>query len=447
MKTADFKMAIRGVILAFGVTLAACGDKTDIIDDAPEPPKPKEPTIEVLNKPKAMCIDTEANFIKFARKENLDKELEKIKKCGLNLIYIDAKPSNGYALYKSDILPYCTSFAKLHVERDYDDFLGYVIEKCEELGIDVIASVNATCWGWTDGNVKQGFLYDQWDKWGDKVQVRGDNDNADVTIPITEDPLQNFMALDPTYPEVQQLIVDVCKELVEKYPKLKGISIDYLRYCNNDGGWFGLGERNMRDYAAYWGESVPVHTEMISPGGGIGPKFAKWIEYRSATVTRTLEKIRAAVKAVNPECELHMWCSAQWSSRYSVGQNWASNKYKPMGGQYTDTYNRTGFAHLLDVFVTGAYASTVWINEDPTGEWVVERFLTNWNDYIMGDCKCYGSIAAYALDAKGHADATYLCLKHTDGYMTFELSHINNLNLWNSILEGIFRYQGSMLNE
>lgn len=223
MKTADFKMAIRGVMLALGVTLAACGDKTDIIDDAPEPPKPEEPTIEVLNKPKAMCIDTEANFIKFARKENLDKELEKIKKYGLNMIYIDAKASNGYALYKSDILPYCTSFAKLHVERDYDDFLGYIIEKCEELGIDVIASVNATCWGWTDGNVKQGFLYDQWDKWGDKVQVRGDNDNADVTIPITEDPLQNFMALDPTYPEVQQLIVDVCKELVEKYPKLKGI--------------------------------------------------------------------------------------------------------------------------------------------------------------------------------------------------------------------------------
>lgn len=439
-------MNIRKYLMGFAaaaLSLTACSDD-DAIDYgalAPEPPTPdivpEPPTI----KPKAMWIDAHANFSKLSTKAGIDSELKKIKDYGMNMIYLDVKPGNGYALYKSDILPACDVIGNQTVSRDYDDYLGYFLEKCEELEIDVVASIVATGFGYHGNGVQQGFIYDNLDKWYDKCQVRSDNNDPNLLVNIADDPIQPIVMLSPRSQEVQDLVVNVVSELVTKYPKLKGISLDYLRYCNNDNGWYGMGDVDLNGYVEYWGESKPIPTEIVTETGGIGPKFAKWIEYRSATVTELLGRIRAAVKAINPECEIHLWASAQWSSRYAIGQNWASKNYIPSGAQYTSTYNKTGFADLLDVFVTGAYSEKVWKSEDPSTEWTVENFVTSWDKYIMGDCKCYGSIAAYALDEQKNNDATYLCLRHTNGFMTFELSHVNNRNLWISTQKGINRYE------
>ncbi|MDE5554208.1 MAG: family 10 glycosylhydrolase, partial [Muribaculaceae bacterium] len=403
-------------------------------------------------KPKGMWIDCHANFLRLATKENIDKELAKIKQYGMNLIYLDVKPGNGYALYKSEILPYCNTFADLTVERDYDDYLGYFLEKSEELGIDVVASIGAMGWGMQSPTYKQGYVYDNWNQWKGKVQVRSDKNDPNLLVPIDQDvdrvegyrEAQSVTMMDPMYPEVQDLLVSVATEIVTKYPKIKGISLDYLRYANNEGGWFGMSDDNMRGYAEYWGEAVPNHLEIVTETGGVGPKFAKWLEFRAMTVTNLLKRIRESVKAINPDCEIHLWAGADWQNRYAVGQNWASKRYTPpTSGIYTPTYNKTGFADLLDVFVTGAYAEVVW-KKGSTTDWNVENFVTTWDNYIMGDCKCYGSIAAYAYgnDVKAQSDATYLCLKHTDGYMNFELSHVNNFNLWTATLDGIQRYEG-----
>lgn len=438
MNISKYLLSFAAAAMAF----TACGDDDsfDPFAQAPEPPipdvVPEPPTI----KPKAMWIDAHANFELLSKAANIDAQLQKIKDYGMNMIYLDVKPGNGYALYKSDILPPCNTIGTETVTRDYDDYLGYFLEKCEELGIDVIASIGATGFGQGSG-INQGFVFDNWEKWGDKCQVRSDEMDPNKTVSVADDPTQAVVMLTPGSPEVQDLIVSICSEIVTKYPKIKGISLDYLRYCNNDGGWYGMGEIDLRGYAEYWGESVPERTEIVTATGGIGPKFAKWIEYRSMKVTETIERIRNTVKSINPNCEIHLWASASWTSRYSVGQNWASKKYKPTGAQYTDTYSKTGFADLLDVFVTGAYANNVWISDDLSTNWNVEYFCTTWNNYIMGDCRCFGSIAAYNHDASALSDATYLCLRHTDGYMNFELSHVNNGSKWIATQEGIDRYE------
>ncbi len=425
------------------VTTACNDDDTfDAIGAAPEPPVPsviaEPPTI----KPKAVWIDCHANFNLLSTAAGIDAQLQKIKDNGFNLIYLDIKPGNGYALYKSDFLPYCDTFADLTVTRDYDDYLGYFLEKCEELGIDVVGSIGAMGWGMQSPTYKQGYVYDHWDQWKDKVQVRSDNNDPDKLVPIYEDvDIQSVTMLDPMYPEVQDLLVAAATEIVSKYPKLKGISLDYCRYANNEGGYFGMSNANMQGYADYWGEPAPNHLEIVTNGGGVGPKFAKWIEFRAATVTATIKRVHDAVKAINPDCEIHLWAGADWWGRYGVGQNWASQNYHPTGFQYTPTYNKTGFAEYLDVFITGAYSKLVWINDDLTTNWNVEYFCKTWNTFIMGACKCYGSIAAYSLDANGNSDATYLCLKYTDGYMNFELSHLNRGNLWESSQLGIDRYE------
>lgn len=439
-------MNIRKHLFAFAVAalvgMSSCSDNDPV--NEPEPPVPPTPgenkPTETVIKPKAMWIDCEANFTRLSTKAGIDAELEKIKHYGLNTIYLDVKVANGYALYKSDILPYCNTFGPHTVTRDYDDYLGYFLEKCEELDIDVIASMVALGFGYHTARVEQGLVYDNWDTWGDKVQVRSDNNDPTKTVKITEDATQPIVVLSPCHPEVQDLVVSLAREIATKYPKIKGISLDYLRYNNNDGGWYGMGDADLEGYADYWNEAKPARTEIVTATGGVGPKFAKWLEYRSMTITNLLAKIRTAIKEVNPDCELHLWASADWASRYSVGQNWASKSYHPQAyGIYTDTYNKTGFAELLDVFILGAYTEYLWSSEQPV--WSVENFTTTWNNYIKGDCKCYGSIAAYALDEDKITEATYMCLKNTDGYMNFELSHVNNGNKWIATLKGIRRYE------
>lgn len=443
MKLYKYFLGIAGVCLA----MTSCNDDDtfDYMGAAPEPPVPtiipEPPSI----KPKAVWIDCHANFTLLSRRAGINAQLAKIKEAGFNMIYLDIKPGNGYALYKSDILPYCNTFADLTVRRDYDDYLGYFLEKCEELEIDVIGSIGAMGWGMQSPNYKQGLIYDDWDKWKDKVQVRSDNKNPDLLVPIYEDvAIQSVTMLDPMYPEVQDMLVNVATEVVTKYPKIKGISLDYCRYANNEGGYFGLSDDNMRGYADYWNESVPNHLEIITESGGVGPKYAKWIEYRAANVTNCIKRVHDAVKAVGQQYEIHLWAGADWWGRFSVGQNWASQKYIPSGYQYTSTYNKTGFAEYLDVFITGAYADKVWIKDSPGSNWNVEYFCKVWDNFILGACKCYGSMATYAKYdnyEQGVSDATYLCLKYTDGYMNFELSHLNNRSLWGAAKQGIDRYE------
>ena len=435
------------IFAAAAMTFAACGGGSDEpLPDDPEPVPPvpggDTPT-ETVVKTKAMWIDCQANFDVLSKKAGIDSELKKIKDAGLNTIYLDVKSGNGYALYKSDFIPYCNKYLYLTAQRDYDDYLAYFLEKCEEMEMDVIASVVATGWGVNYGGIQQGFIYDDPGKWLSKVQVRCDADNPDRLSTMMEDELQPVIMLDPADPEVQDLIVRTVRELVTKYPKLKGVCIDYMRYGTCDtGGWYGMSDFDLQDYSRYWNEGVPQRSEIIESATTFGPKFAKWIEYRSMVVTNVMERIHDTVKSINPDCEIHLWSSSHWDSRFYNGQNWASRKYTPpVGIQYTSTYSKTGFAHLLDVFVTGAYVEDVWSSDLPGSIWTVEHFVKDWKTYLKGDCRCYGSIAAYLLDDTSHADATYLCLNNTDGYMTFELSHVNTRNLWDSIKKGIKRYE------
>lgn len=184
------------------------------------------------------------------------------------------------------------------------------------------------------------------------------------------------------------------------------------------------------------------NNDIITATGGIGPIYKDWIEFRSMAVTNLITNIRTKVKSINPKLELHLWASADWASRYSVGQNWASKNYKPTpSGIYTDTYSKTGFADQLDVFSLGAYTDNIFISENPGSVWSVENFVTTYDKFTKGDCKVYGSFASYAYGttASKVSDAVYLSLKNTEGVMAFEISHVINNNQWGAIKAGIDR--------
>jgi hypothetical protein len=392
---------------------------------------------ETINKPVQLWIDAHANFGRFSSKANITTYLERIKETGFNEIYVDVKPGIGYALYDSKILPPLTKWGTEVVNRDWD-YLGFWIEEAERFGISVIASISTLGYGAT--RTREGPIYDgnQWD--GKTQMVMIDSRDPNNIVDMRDQPDVDAAMLNPCLPEVQEFVISIVEEIVTKYPKLKGICLDYCRWY---GGDYGFGDATIRAFETYSGETVTDKNNIITANGGIGPQYRKWIAFRSRVITDLVTNIRAKVKSIRPNMEFHFWASASWRSRYLVGQNWASKRYIPPtpNNVYTDTYNQTGFAEQIDVFSLGAYAEEVWKKDAPGSEWSVENFVTTYSQYTMGDCKVYGSIGSYAYGTNKTAvsDAVYLCLKNTDGLMVFELSHVINGNQWGAIKEGIGR--------
>jgi uncharacterized lipoprotein YddW (UPF0748 family) len=422
------------LLFAVSCTVFACSGENGQ-EPAPTPDIPLGPGGDgSVSKPVQLWIDAHANFGRFADKSNITFYLNRIKETGFNEIYVDVKPGIGYALYDSDILPQLTTWGTVTVTRDWD-YLGYWIEEAERLGISVIASISTLGFGYTKD--QQGVIYDD-SRWDGKTQMEMIGNNPNNIVDMRTQTTVDAAMLNPCFPEVQTFVISIVEEIVTKYPKLKGICLDYCRWYN---GTYGFGDATISAFETYSGETVTNKNNIITATGGIGPQYAKWIEFRSMTITNLITNISAKVKSIRPNMEFHLWASAHWTSRYSVGQNWASKKYIPSGSVYTNAYSKTGFADQIDVFSMGAYTESVWKSENPNSDWTVENFVTTYSRYTMGDCKVYGSFGSYAYGTKTTAisDAVYLCLKNTDGLMVFELSHVINHNQWAAIKEGIGR--------
>ena len=402
-------------------------------DPLPEIPTGIEKPAEKTDKSIQLWVDAHANFGRFATKASITSYLEKIKDTGFNEVYVDVKPGIGYALYDSDILPPLIQWGPgERVERDWD-YLDFWIEEAEKFDIKVHASISAMGFGYTRN--KTGFVYDD-SKWDNKTQMLW-RDGVLTDIRNLQD--VDAAMLDPAFPEVRELVISIAAEIVRKYPKLKGFCLDYCRYYNGEG--YGLGDFTIAEFEKYSGLTVRSRSDILTASGGPGPFFPQWIEFRSMIITNLITDIRSRIKFINPDIEFHLWASAHWTSRYSVGQNWASKQYLPSGWVYTNTYNKTGFADQLDVFSLGAYASDVWKSDAPGSDWSVENFVTSYSRYIMDECKVIGCIGSYSYGGRATAtsDAVYLCLKNTDGVAVFELSHIINNNQWAAIKDGIER--------
>lgn len=418
--------------------MVSCNSEGGNVNDNDEREIPLEPgnSGEKTNKPKALWIDAHANLSRLATKASITSYMEKIKETGFNEIYVDVKPGIGYALYESDILPKLTKWGDETVVRDWD-YLGFWIEEAERLEIDVIATISTLGYGYTAK--KEGLIYDS-NQWDGKTQMEMVENDPNNIVDMRDQTGVDAAMLNPCLPEVQAFVISIVEEIVTKYPKLKGICLDYCRWY---GGNYGFGDATLSAFETYTGEKVTNKNDIITASGGIGPQYSKWIEFRSQTVTNLITSLNSKVKSIHPDMEFHLWASADWSSRYNFGQNWASKTYVPTpSGIYTNTYSKTGFADQLDVFVLGAYTEYVWIPEYPGSVWTVENFVTTYDKFTKGDCDVYGSITSYSYaNNKAMSDAVYLCMKHTDGLMVFELSHVINKNTWAAIKEGIQRVE------
>jgi uncharacterized lipoprotein YddW (UPF0748 family) len=131
--------------------------------------------------------------------------------------------------------------------------------------------------------------------------------------------------LDPAAPGVRDWLAATFAELVARYPELDGLHLDYIRYPDVlpfiPGSRFGVG----LDFG--YGDATRARFERETgrnaPAVGDREGSTRWDDWRREQVTKLVQEIRGAARAVSPTLALSaaVWCYAD-RAYLSMGQDW-----------------------------------------------------------------------------------------------------------------------------
>ena len=171
-----------------------------------------------------------------------------------------------------------------------------------------------------------------------------------------------------------------------------------------------------------------------------------------------VEKTHKELKAIKPDLIIGDYTGAWYPTYFQVGVNWASKDYDPSQvPEYqhwaTENYKNTGYAELLDVYMTGLYYSFITKEDVDKATGVVgqrsEAGMDNSLTYCYsveggaeiaknitkGVVPVIGSIYVeqYLGDFTPFGPAVTQALKSTDGVMIFDIVHLNKHKLWDEL--------------
>lgn len=380
-------------------------------------------------KPILCWVDVHANYKRLGTEEKALALLDKVQEAGFNGIVLDVKPCDGQVLYDSKILPHLTSYEG--VSRTYD-YLNFFIDEIHRRGMTICISNTIMTFG--NGVSKTGAMATnpelqqyacvEWTTEGFKNQW---TDGTTSTV-----------FLNPAYPEVRKLILDMITEEMELFgDKIDGFVLDYCRFLDLYSDFSEYSRAAFEQSVGYTVENFPEDILFFSSNGEPcgGKYYRDWIEWRAWIITNLIKDIRGVVKGHYPNLSFQLWAAAWWSSRYSVGQNWASPdvNFSKSYNWANPNYYLTGFANQLDVFQNGAYLSKMEPVYDGDS---IPGALTTGRKLLNGNCKQYGtfSVANRKFPTK---EAAYYCLANEDGVMVFDLCYMDNNNWWKAFKEGV----------
>ena len=407
--------------------------------------------------PKLMWIDATANIERFNNKDTIDYYLEKLKDLGFTDIVVDVRPISGHLLYQSEYAPLLTEWKGKEVQYTFD-YLGYYIEKAHNLGLKVQASLNTFVAG--HNYMDEGPIYE-----GGKAEwatiVYPPNEEVKF-ISITEEKNKYSAMVNPINEEYQEYILNIFREIVEKYPELDGIILDRVRY---DGFTADFSDLSRRKFETYLGKELDLFPDDIyrwkkDEQGNFYPErgkyFLQWFEWRASVIYNFMAKAKKVVKEVNPEISFGTYTGAWYPSYFEVGVNFASKNYDPSADYdwASPNYKEQGYAELLDLFTVGNYYTTITIEEyqkenpevkNETDMWgqksiwyCVEGSNQNLKTILDGN-KFYGGILAdqFYDNPAGLTESIKMNLATSDGLMIFDIVHIIEKNMWDYVEKGM----------
>ena len=421
-----------------------------------EAAKPVKAPVRTDGKANYMWFDCEANYQRLSSPDSIRHYLAKCKEAGFGNVVVDVKSIMGEVLYDSRIAPYMGEWECWYRRQDYD-MLSYFISYGHELGMGVFASLNVFAGGhnW----VRRGIIYKEHPEWQSVV-----NDNG-VLKPISEYRKTYNGMLNPADPEVRQYELSILEEFALKYPELDGVILDRLRYDDITSDFSDLSRRMFEEYTGKMVENWPddiISWETDASGEPVwkpGIRFKEWIEWRATVISSFVSEVHDLLREVNPDLLIGDYTGAWYPTYYQLGVNWASRRYDPSADYdwASPGYSKTGYAEMLDIYMTGLYYTLVTKDEVDKATGIVgprtESGMDNSLTYcysIEGGAELAKSLTKgvvpvtgslyveqYKDDWSQFGKAIRQVLKDTDGLMVFDIVHIINRGLWDQLAEAV----------
>lgn len=400
-----------------------------------------------------MWFDCEANYSALSSPDSIRFYLEKVRDLGFGNVVVDMKSIMGEVLYDSEIAPYMSPFEGVERSRNYD-MMGLFIEYGHQLGLEVYASLNVFCGG--HNYMDRGIIYGEHPEFQAICYEKGE------LVPISTIKTNYNGMLNPADPAVQEYELAILKEFVSYYPECDGLIFDRVRF---DGMTSDFSELSRSLFEKYIGHEVENFPEDIlswyDADGNVrdewarGKYFNQWCEWRSGVIHDFVQTVHKELKSINPDLLIGDYTGAWYPTYYQLGVNWASKDFDPSltFDWATPEYRNTGYAEMLDIYMTGLYYSYITKEDvdNATGTkgqsresglelsldycYCVEGGAELAKTVTMGVVPVVGSIYVeqYLGEMEKFGPAVEQSLKSTGGVMVFDISHLDKHGLWGDL--------------
>ncbi len=457
-------MKNKALILASLLILAACTKPSK------EPPKidwggePSTPTAsDTLRANDAyVWVSCEGNWEEFANsRENIARDVAKIKESGFTDIVVDVRPTNGGVLFKSSHakpqtrMDCWTNRGYVFINRTADfDYLQTFIDEGHKLGLRVHAVINTFVGGCLCpyGLGSDGMLFEDSSKksWASVVNTE---DGLVSTMDLLDDSVDyGAKFLSPINPEVQDYVLGIIADLAAY--DVDGIILDRCRFDDYSlqSDFSDLMKSGFEEYCGKTISNWP--SDVMNPGqsafnGSTTSLQKQWLEFRAKVIHDFVVKAADKVHSIKPEMKFGCYVGGWYSSYYYSGVNWASPKYDPKADGYYwagNNYKDFGYADHCDYMFIGAYASTG--NIYGSGEWTMEGFCKQAKRLFKGDVPFaggpdIGNGSGFENGGQGDLmdDIVEACMGNsTAGMFFFDLCHIRMHDYWDDIKGALENY-------
>jgi len=378
--------------------------------------------------PVILWMEASANFSRLGTADKMAAVFQKAVDMGVKGVVVDVKGIAGLVSYNSSIATPLKSWNGTTQAADFD-YLQNAITEAKKKGLKVFASMSVFGEGVNYGGTKYGKVFN--DPEFAAIQSQVMTLSGEVKK-ITD--VYSYGMLNAAQPKAQEYELSLIKELVGKY-NIDGFVLDYCRYYDICADFSDYSLSKFKDWAGLSAVTTTdiVQTWTTSNGavvpGTTGPLYKKWLEFRAQTIHDFVNKARTAVKTLKPKMAFCSYSGAWYDSYYYVGVNWASKNYDPSVNDFSSwansTYKNTGYAELLDMFMTGNYTSTL----TGSGWWTVEGQISGAKTVLQNANIHFGAIdignTSWS-NLKNMQDAITMILQQTDGIMLFDLVHIDD---------------------
>jgi uncharacterized lipoprotein YddW (UPF0748 family) len=248
-------------------------------------------------------------------REFIRKELERIKRAGLNTVYVEAF-WDGYTIYPSEAAP------KRPLEIPYGsaqswDVLRDYIDEGAKLDLKIHAWIHVFHqWNTNLGGLEKSPIFSKHPDWAvldlngsPFVKAEAEGANKDIYK----------VFLSPANPEVRKYLQAVVFDLADRYPRLGGIQFDYIRYpLHTPDAPFDYNPATLAAFQKETGLDAKKLNAKKTP-----KEWRVWQDWKTRQVTEVVKELSETVRKRQPKWEISAAVFADIEENLRIKmQNW-----------------------------------------------------------------------------------------------------------------------------